>query len=653
MTDLVGTTVVVPGANRGSGILKYVGQIRGKPGTFGGIELQGPVAASRGKNSGDVDGIRYFEVSQPMTGLFLPWDRLRAANPSLPTAERLKPRSLGLKRDSVYTPTPSRRSSPSPRVLSGFAGPSETGRPFLRTNSVTRDSRRHDSYSALSSGSPMMERSPPPTQNVADVNMATELAELRGQLEQKTHEFDRKEAILLELQATVDQLHPVLEDYEQSLEEKERKLKKQKNDYDRAREEWRLSLDLMLSSQQEAENLYEMQIADLQEEIKSLMAKNGAFTAGSMTENGVNEETEALRKENGILREKLTTIELQLKELEKENHDLRLQVDKSTTGASANENVDDEFVELLKKKVEMLTQDVTSMEIVLEDAQKKARAKNVEIAELEIKLEEFTLQEVGDLLNKIEGLSMEDWEREKQQHKEHIDALEKKLQNAKKESKTASETANTELADLRKKEQENTARISLLQQKIEALEAKQSEKAAAAVPPTTSAENEVSVKSSKDSDTIKALTEEQKNLKLVIGNLKKELETRTSYDDSELTELQNSLEMVESLHKGEMTTLQREFDLSQQKNKKMESELLALQQKMAELSAKTPEPMPLQFHNKPVPNTPPVFPSTTGSLPIYKPEKEIDPSAGKDDWCGLCERDGHDSLNCPYENDIF
>lgn len=40
-------------------------------------------------------------------------------------------------------------------------------------------------------------------------------------------------------------------------------------------------------------------------------------------------------------------------------------------------------------------------------------------------------------------------------------------------------------------------------------------------------------------------------------------------------------------------------------------------------------------------------------LPVYKPSKPVDPSDGKDDWCGLCERSGHSSINCPYENDIF
>lgn len=42
-----------------------------------------------------------------------------------------------------------------------------------------------------------------------------------------------------------------------------------------------------------------------------------------------------------------------------------------------------------------------------------------------------------------------------------------------------------------------------------------------------------------------------------------------------------------------------------------------------------------------------------GELPIYKPPTTIDASAGRAKWCGLCEREGHDSYECPFENDVF
>ena len=40
---------------------------------------------------------------------------------------------------------------------------------------------------------------------------------------------------------------------------------------------------------------------------------------------------------------------------------------------------------------------------------------------------------------------------------------------------------------------------------------------------------------------------------------------------------------------------------------------------------------------------------TIESLPVYKPPAKIDASAGRELWCVLCERDGHESIDCPFE----
>lgn len=49
----LGDTVDVPGNMYGT--IRFVGTVQGKKGTFAGVELH-PEFASRGKNSGDVDG---------------------------------------------------------------------------------------------------------------------------------------------------------------------------------------------------------------------------------------------------------------------------------------------------------------------------------------------------------------------------------------------------------------------------------------------------------------------------------------------------------------------------------------------------------------------------------------------------------------------
>ncbi|CDK24121.1 unnamed protein product [Kuraishia capsulata CBS 1993] len=42
-----------------------------------------------------------------------------------------------------------------------------------------------------------------------------------------------------------------------------------------------------------------------------------------------------------------------------------------------------------------------------------------------------------------------------------------------------------------------------------------------------------------------------------------------------------------------------------------------------------------------------------GQLRVYIPPEPVDASAGRNKWCGLCERTGHESIDCPYENDMF
>jgi hypothetical protein len=87
----LGDLVNVPGDMYGT--VKFVGSVRGKQGKFIGVELAREFAA-RGKNDGDVDGIRYFDTDIPGAGIFLPVHRAekrqsparsRPAYPGTPT----------------------------------------------------------------------------------------------------------------------------------------------------------------------------------------------------------------------------------------------------------------------------------------------------------------------------------------------------------------------------------------------------------------------------------------------------------------------------------------------------------------------------------------------------------------------------------------
>lgn len=65
----VGDMVDVPGMMHGT--IKFIGEVKGKKGHFAGVELSKEFAA-KGKNDGDVDGIRYFTTTIRGAGIFLP-----------------------------------------------------------------------------------------------------------------------------------------------------------------------------------------------------------------------------------------------------------------------------------------------------------------------------------------------------------------------------------------------------------------------------------------------------------------------------------------------------------------------------------------------------------------------------------------------------
>ncbi|KAF2442281.1 hypothetical protein P171DRAFT_364134 [Karstenula rhodostoma CBS 690.94] len=78
----IGDLVDVPGAM--TGVVKFVGSVRGKPGLFAGVELSRQFA-SRGKNDGDVEGTSYFQTSVPGSGIFLPVHRAKKRSDLPPT----------------------------------------------------------------------------------------------------------------------------------------------------------------------------------------------------------------------------------------------------------------------------------------------------------------------------------------------------------------------------------------------------------------------------------------------------------------------------------------------------------------------------------------------------------------------------------------
>ncbi|KAF3932457.1 hypothetical protein ABW19_dt0203068 [Dactylella cylindrospora] len=133
----IGDKVNVPGGMYG--VVKFVGTVKGKPGVFVGVELEGPHAVN-GKNDGTVEGTRYFTTSVPHSGIFLPLSRatlrhsgssVKSDTPSLTTTSAegasspLQPPKKPFARPSLPRPqSPAQRgTTPRPSLLPNTPGP--------------------------------------------------------------------------------------------------------------------------------------------------------------------------------------------------------------------------------------------------------------------------------------------------------------------------------------------------------------------------------------------------------------------------------------------------------------------------------------------------------------------------------------------------
>lgn len=289
MVEVIGTKVSIPGTS-GYGILKYIGEIDGKTGVFCGIELVGPIASSRGKNSGIINGIKYFDVRQPMTGLFLPLNRLRTVNSQL---DNLVPESVTRTSTSsrpasrtghVLSPAKTTSKNPSPRVLSPIN--------INQISQLPKNVEGHSDANAfdilnqiekidLSVNEVSLEEQDNLEQLFQEnKNLKEELASFELSNQQCQIELTRKVAVLENSKTTINDLHLLLEKYEKSITEKDKRLDRMRSDFEHSREDWRESLDLLVSTQQENDMVYGGKIDELNAEIDALKNSNDSSTQG-------------------------------------------------------------------------------------------------------------------------------------------------------------------------------------------------------------------------------------------------------------------------------------------------------------------------------------------------------------------------------------
>ncbi|KAF4769300.1 hypothetical protein N7455_008584 [Penicillium solitum] len=292
----VGDVVNVPGGMHGT--VKYLGSVAGKAGRFAGVELSSE-HAQRGKNNGDVDGRKYFATSIPGSGIFVPMNNSkyvtrRSSNISTPTTPaRGGPvnfsKSVGaalatprprVRRPSLPRPESPRVPPPPKLSLAGLRTPSAASRTSgmngAMRSPVKAPSRLSDRPSSRLSvdddsssyGRPSDFRRPlsSETQDLKD-----QIKSLEKQLLDRDKQLDEQSGTLTEFQKTLEEMEGSEgQSLRTQLRERNERITQLTAEFDVHRADFRSTLDTLEIAASETERVYEQRIDEIMQQNKEL-----------------------------------------------------------------------------------------------------------------------------------------------------------------------------------------------------------------------------------------------------------------------------------------------------------------------------------------------------------------------------------------------
>ncbi|KAJ9226748.1 hypothetical protein DTO027B5_1916 [Paecilomyces variotii] len=308
MADIqVGDLVNVPGGMYGT--VRFIGTVAGKPGRFAGVELAAE-HASRGKNNGDVDGRTYFKTSIPGSGIFVPINNNKyvtkrlVSTPPTPVRSPVKSpiksstmnfsKSVGpspavpkprMRRPSLHRPESPRGAPPSKLNLAGLRTPSAPMR-TLPTNGFSRSpmktpsrlSDRPPSRVSVEDDTPTSVRTSDPLRLQAGGAAQAELQELRDKVQQLEARLKDRDKQLEDQAATLAEFQKSITELEGSdalsiraqLREKNEKIAQLTAEFDSHRADFRSTLDTLEIAASETERVYERRLDELMQQNREL-----------------------------------------------------------------------------------------------------------------------------------------------------------------------------------------------------------------------------------------------------------------------------------------------------------------------------------------------------------------------------------------------
>lgn len=298
----VGDVVNVPGGMYGT--VKFLGAVAGKPGRFAGIELSSE-HAPRGKNSGDVEGRKYFVTSIPGSGIFVPMNNNKyvtrrstsnSASTFAPptTPARAAPvnfsKSVG---PSLSTPRPRMRRPSLPRPESPRVPPPKLSLSGLRTPSAASKTSNGYQRSPVKPPSRLSDRPPSRVSGVSVDDDASsyggrpsdfqrpsssEMQELKDQVKTLEKQLLERDKQLEEQSKTLGDFQKMLEEMEGSdnmsvrtqLRERNERITQLTAEFDGHRADFRSTLDTLEIAASETERVYEQRLDELMQQNKEL-----------------------------------------------------------------------------------------------------------------------------------------------------------------------------------------------------------------------------------------------------------------------------------------------------------------------------------------------------------------------------------------------
>ncbi|KAJ5898653.1 hypothetical protein N7504_008941 [Penicillium tannophilum] len=293
----IGDVVNVPGGMFGT--VKYLGSVAGKPGRFAGIELSNEHAA-RGKNNGDVEGRKYFATSVPGSGIFVPMNnskyvtrRATSNNFAVPTTPGRAPpvnfsKSVG---PSLSTPRPRIRRPSLPRPESPRVPPPKLSLGGLRTPSAASRTSASNGYQRSPTKAPSRLSDRPPSRISVDDDASSygrpsdfqrpssaetqdlkdQIKTLEKQLSDRDKQLDEQTKILGDFQRTMEELEGSDGmSVRAQLRERNDRINQLTAEFDGHRADFRSTLDTLEIAASETERVYEQRLDELLQQNKEL-----------------------------------------------------------------------------------------------------------------------------------------------------------------------------------------------------------------------------------------------------------------------------------------------------------------------------------------------------------------------------------------------